>query len=213
MENYAIEILILKLAAVLGAISAIAAFCYKLFTWCKAKVYVPGKVTVNSLFTISQPEIGVLAQLAKIQAQLVSNGGSSLRDAINRIEAASDYQNAKFRFYDELLNDAIFEIDEQQNCIFVNSKLCDLLGYEKAEILGKAWLGHIKTDEQRRIISEWYVAVENKIELRSEQTFRHGITDDWIYLIVRAKPHFNRKGDLCGFFGSIKITDQPPQNG
>lgn len=153
------------------------------------------------------------ATVQEIRAEVKPNGGSSLKDAVNRIEETTrgihknaDYTSAKLKHLDMVSNEAIFEMDIDDdghvNCILVNPTLCELINAKESEMLGRNWLTKIVQADQKRVREEWENAVETSCPIDSIQTLKLSPRKT-IQVRVQATPRSNREGVLRGFFGRI----------
>jgi PAS domain S-box-containing protein len=141
-----------------------------------------------------------------IEHELKTNGGSSVKDAVLRIEKHQDYFSAKFRHGDHIAKEALFEFDENGNCTFVNRAMCLLLNVESTELLNRAWINRIEHSMRERVKLEWKDAIENKISLDSRINFIDGSDGEVFQVRLHAQPNIDRNGNLKGFFGHVEIV-------
>lgn len=155
--------------------------------------------------------------LEEIKKEVKTNGGSSLKDAVCRIEQEvkgisknADYTSAKLHHLDMVAEEAIFEMDVDDgghlNCIQVNPALCELLNTTESEMLGRNWLTKIYGGDAERVGKEWKNAVENCCPVDSVHYFKLS-TRKSIQIRVLATPRMNREGNLRGFFGRMVKAD------
>ena len=141
---------------------------------------------------------------AKIEHEVLTNSGSSLKDSVYRIEKGQNYLHSKLRHSDHISADCLFETDGAGNFVFVNRALCELLGTQSNDLLNRAWLMRIDPAERERVKNEWKEAIENKISLESRQTMIDGRDGISYLFFVTAQPNIDAKGELLGFFGHVK---------
>ncbi|HEX8333745.1 MAG TPA: PAS domain S-box protein [Segetibacter sp.] len=113
----------------------------------------------------------------------------------------------KYRQIVETAQEGIWLVDEHDKTIFVNSKLCDILGYDEAEILGKEIFYFIDTESQR--LAE--KAMENKRKGNTGQGDIKYITKagEKITANVSANPIFNDDGKYIGALAMVTdITEK-----
>ncbi|HXG85775.1 MAG TPA: PAS domain-containing protein [Pyrinomonadaceae bacterium] len=145
--------------------------------------------------------------IRRIELEVKTNGGSSLKDAVGRIERDVSYATAKLRHLDEAADAAIFEMDEAGNLIFANAALCKMLNADDADLTDRKWIHKVVPEQRQRVKQEWADAFENKCNLDSSQMIFYN-ERSFIKVRVQATPHINQKDELRGFFGKItKISD------
>ena len=140
----------------------------------------------------------------RIEHEVRTNSGSSLKDSVIRIEKGQEYLHSKLRHTDHISQDCLFETDASGNFVFVNRALCELLGVESSDLLNRAWLMRIEPEKREKVKNEWREAIENKISLDSRQMMIDG-RDGLVYEFrIHAQPNINGAGVLLGFFGHVK---------
>ena len=161
--------------------------------------YIRPWFTNQSLMHLAVPKI------EKIYEQLTPNGGSSFRDAVDRIELITVGLEQKLSAYMMDTRHGIFETDDKGNYIWVNRTYCRMLGKRESEMLGKSWINCVLESERDRVLKTWHYAVDNSIEFN--MTFNM-ITNDGDVLPVHAhaNPMINAKRILIGYLGIIEQT-------
>lgn len=155
---------------------------------------------------IQESIVKMQTDVESIAAELKTNGGESLRDAICRIETKVDYGNSKLRFRDQLSVNAVFEMDAHGNCIFANRALCNLLDIDESEFLDRRWLAKIANqDDKSHLLQQWIDAAFNKIPLNLEYKFQ--IEGQIKVASIRAEPALDRKNELVGFMCLLDLQN------
>lgn len=96
-----------------------------------------------------------------LSAQVLPNGGSSLRDAVDRIGRRVDEMDVLNRTKWHMdPHIASFRNDEHGNCIAANLRLCQLLGAQETEITGMNWRNFVHPADIDRMSKEWMEAVK-----------------------------------------------------
>lgn len=144
----------------------------------------------------------ILKKIEKIAAQFSPNGGSSLRDSLDRIERATAFGEKRSRaLYDNGdEGKGWFEIGKDGSCLHVSNSWCKLHHFQRDEALGQGWLNAVS--ERSRTL---YV-----------DAIQHAITDKRSYeteyvtaLDVRVKLHadivLSPTGELLGFVGFVTL--------
>lgn len=141
----------------------------------------------------------------RIAYELKPNGGSSLKDQINRIEVLCMTEPLARRFImDDSL--AFWESDAEGSCIHASEKLAKLVGRSQADILGNGWVATLKASDKRRIFTAWKEAVEQKRAFIETYTFVH---DNGREITVRAesKPVIVH-GEVRGWLGVLREVEE-----
>lgn len=101
-----------------------------------------------------------MARLTAIEAELKTNGGSSLRDAINYIR--SDVNLGNFISQEALAETLAFRSDANGNCVWSSPKWCELAGLTLAESLGSGWTRAIVEEDRQRVWEQWQSCIRDK---------------------------------------------------
>ncbi|CAB4183664.1 PAS domain [uncultured Caudovirales phage] len=119
----------------------------------------------------------------EIKLQLRTNGGTSLKDAVNRIEQTlgdvrEDVTILKGRESARMYLDAqpTFECDANGYSTALNKALLDIVGLDIDEAIGYGWMKAVKPIDQDRVQREWESSVRNGREFNSNYTFINQIT-------------------------------------
>lgn len=176
-----------------GPITAFAGIVWKFFL---KKKYDEYKVAHTNLMKIAE----YIPKIDNIHAELKPNGGSSIRDAINRIERNLTLQDQKVSALVKSLPMGTWTFDAEGKCIDVNIQLCRMIDRVESELLGDNWINHIV--EREMVRDEWERAVEGKMDFNMSYTF---ILPDKSTKLVQcvAFQLRNEKGLLIGFLGTL----------
>lgn len=176
----------LKLLAPFGVVGGLI---WKL--WLKAKV----------------KELADLYQKIQIIAgEFRPNGGSSLRDAIDRIEVKVSLQQQTITAIIKSFPIGTWISDEKGKFIDLNKNLCRITARTEAELKGDNWLNWVV--EKEKVAKEWGRCVASDANFDYDYTFIlpdrkkqkvHGVAQ-------RLK---NEKGELIGFLGTLEPIGDP----
>lgn len=159
------------LAAVAGILGALLGI-FKFFQWMHRNVspkirhafkrYVDVCDLEDSLAAIQGANDELLVGLRQLLDEVRPNGGSSLRDAINRIEHRQIRldERAKAMMHEE--DKAMFESDAEGNTVWVNRKYQRLVGRTLEDLKGHGWVNTIHPEDREHVNEEWYRAVEEE---------------------------------------------------
>lgn len=137
-----------------------------------------------------------------ISAQLVPNGGSSLKDQIDRIEGKLQSLDFFQRMYLDTVDVPIFTTDGNGLCTWANRAYLSLLNRPITDILGHGWESVVHQDDRDRVTREWYDAISEQRPFDLE--YRYKTHDDKIVL-VRCKAAGGSKTGFFGIVNKIKI--------
>lgn len=147
--------------------------------------------------------------LQKINEQFSPNGGSTLRDAINRIEGRQVIQEQRHKMLSMDAPFAIFETDALGNYIDVNRTFCRWVGRSLSELVGNGWINSIAPAYQESVTSAWNTALQQQREF----TLKYKLIDtedELMSVFGTAFPLYDSKKVLVGWVGIIYKTDDLP---
>jgi len=175
----------------LGAIGVIAAA--SIAAWKKG---------VMPAFRFASNIADIFESLQDIKKQLIPNGGSSMRDAIDRIEARLIIAEQRHKLLTMDSPFAVFETSASGDCVHVNRTYCRWTGMANEELEGKGWVNAISRDCRASVFQEWLLAVEQVREFSMDY---HLVGQDGSQIKVRcnAFPMFDAKFKLSGWMGII----------
>lgn len=136
----------------------------------------------------------------KIYLEFSPNGGSSLKDQINRLES---FFKASLRMHGKLF----WIFDKKGKCIDVSEQLCVLLGKTPTQIYGDGWINSIDKKDSARIIQQWTLSIERQIEFNEDYSLVSS-TNEVVKIKSHRIPMFinkNSEYELIGYLGWIDI--------
>jgi PAS domain-containing protein len=123
----------------------------------KIKPYISVKDDIAALKT----------DLSKISSEFKTNGGKSLRDQINDLQASTKTILYRQRWILDNREEPIFETDEFGNFTWVNDAFARLTDRPFRDLQNNNWINCLKEESREEISESWKIAVENK------RTFEH----------------------------------------
>lgn len=142
-----------------------------------------------------------------LKVQLISeefrpNGGSTLRDAINRIEHSVSTNEQKTLALIKSMPLGIWISDKHGKCTDVNRSICTLTGRTESELKGDNWSNWIHPDERDDVFEDWYKCVDN--DLNFDQIFTIVLPDGSFKRVHGIAYQLKDKdGNLIGFLGTL----------
>ena len=141
-------------------------------------------------------------QLSVISKEIRPNGGSSIRDVVDRIEARQIIRDQTNEAQMSAIGLAYWRSDAEGRCTYASPSLCRMLGTNEAGIKGNNWASLIHPDDRAAVSDEWQRSgEENRV---FNMTYRFVREDNGETITVRghATPLINSKtGDVEGFWG------------
>lgn len=139
-----------------------------------------------------------------LQKEFKVNGGSSLKDALNRIEQSQRdiklLQLAIYTFWDIKYSEPMFICSSFGYCLWANKSYLKLIGRTENEIVGSKWESMIHQEDREAVIEEWYNACSDGRSF--EFTYRINTTDGEI-LTVKCKTYGDKENGYIGFITKI----------
>lgn len=119
--------------------------------------------------TVLNANLGnVNLKVDQLMSEMKPNGGSTMRDALNRMETELLTQG---QFQRAVVSDAesgVMQLDKEGNCIWANRTFTRMMGRSLDEILGRGWVNTIAPAERDHVLLQWDAAVEEEREFESE---------------------------------------------
>ena len=135
-------------------------------------------------------------------AEFRPNGGSSLRDAINRIETKVQMQEQTTIAIIKSLPLGTWVSDKNGKCIDLNKSLCRITGRTESEIKGDNWSNWVHPDEKEEVFEEWTRCVQNMLNF--DMSYRFVLPDGRIQKVHGIAYQLrDDKSNLIGFLGTL----------
>ena len=154
------------------------------------------------LFVICRSNSRLKKTIEQQTTQLVPNGGNSLRDVVDRIEARVLHLEATQRALLELqeMDAGHFLANKRGELIWVSDRFGLLLDVDKEDCLNNEWLKGVAESDQVALFNSWGVKV------KTGQPFIYSFTTGaGKALDMYSVPIINDKDQVLGFIGSIKL--------
>jgi PAS domain S-box-containing protein len=196
---------IAALVVVGGLATAIKSIRGEIWTPVFEKLITPRRKRRKQMYGLVDSVAELTAVVQRIEAEVKTNGGHSLKDTVNRIDRKTEHIFARVRHLDETSVNAIFEMDATGNITFANSAFCEIFDADEHSLLFRNWISRARSEDQQRLLLELKSAIENKFPLDSTASFR---IDGKAVITVRLKatPNVRSGGELLGFFGTASIV-------
>jgi PAS domain S-box-containing protein len=160
------------------------------------------KATQENLVTIVS---NISNKLDILATEFSPNGGSSLKDSLNRIELKQAANENATNFIISSLDIPMFKTDSEGTCIWASTAYCNLSGMNLEELLGWGWLSAIHPEDLEGVRSQWLVCVSEKRLFESRFKVRHSYGTEVTVYSKAVPTFFNNK--LSGWVGSWEVID------
>lgn len=203
---------ILYILQIIGAGCAAAGAVWGIFVGVCAlikKYYSKATKTLQEVQTLNdtvKTNTDLITSLAntvnKLVLELKPNGGSSLRDAINRIE--KDVKQVKFvnqTHFDYLIQVPMFSTDGNGQYVWVNRACCEFYDKHPADLMGTAWEVYIEQSERLIVREEWIRAVA---EERAFDMIYHIAGENGGLRKVRCRAYGSKSTGYMGFLYPVE---------
>lgn len=144
----------------------------------------------------------VVATVKRIEAEVTPNGGSSLKDTIDRIDRKTEHLQARARHHDNHSTKPIFELDNFGNLIFANAAMYEALEADIDDLKKRNWIARVGARERQAVVADLRLAIENKMPF--DTVVRFNSPRGLIAMHLKADPYVRSGSELVGFFGSAE---------
>lgn len=129
--------------------------------------------------------------------------------AIGRQQAEDQLRASEERFRTLSISApiAIFELDREGRCTYVNQRWSEITGFPGEHGLGIGWLETVHPADRDRVQGAWNRAIREGTEGEGEVRLQTPFGERWVY--ARVAPVRNPEGRILSFVGTLEdITDQ-----
>jgi len=142
-------------------------------------------------------------QMSFLVSEMHPNGGTSLRDSLNRIEEQISLTSERSRGRWLDAPEMLFETTVDGECIWVNRTYTRGVQRSIAELLGSGWVNVIALEDRETVVAAWYKAVKEDREF--DMAFRFQTPDGVTFPVhCRSYKMIDRHGDPIGYLGSFE---------
>lgn len=141
-------------------------------------------------------------KLDTILVELSPNGGTSIKDIINRIDKAICLSSERQRAILADSANAIFEADETGNFVWVNRTYMRLTHRSFFELTGTGWINSVSKKDRQRIMDAWALSIAQQREF-SEDLDLELPNGDYIPVSVNTYIMKDPQRNILGYIGII----------
>ena len=144
--------------------------------------------------------------LGFIEAELRPNGGSSIRDAVNRVELGIEAANNKIDLVTQrqlqrynLESTGLWETDRRGRFTFVNPAMARMAGVAPDDLLGMGWKTQVHPRDRAEVSASWQSAVQDERDFAFVFAFGNDRK-----VQVTGRRMRGARGDVTGWIGDCK---------
>lgn len=187
------------IAGILGALWTIWKYLGKHIKECASRI--------GYMFNAKAAHTSLETKLDKIILQLVPNGGSSIKDSLDRIEDRQHFFSSFLQAQMNVNQKAIFQTDAEGRVVWVNRPHSRLTGFQASEVMGDGWINVIAPECRDVVREKWDRAVEDGREfdeniwyIKTDRRTRYCVN-------VHAYKIEGINGELRGYIGEVTYLD------
>lgn len=146
-------------------------------------------------------------KLKAILAETKTNGGSTLKDQMDRIEASVTNLALFIEASQHLTQKPLFKADEHGKFIWVNTAMARLVGGGLEDLRDLGWVSFIHPDDMSRVVREWSESVRDHRKFETEFKVQNVYTLETTKVRGRAFPIMKENTNL-GFLGTWMVLEE-----
>lgn len=145
------------------------------------------------------------SKISAIENEIKPNGGSSIKDAIQRIEKNLIVLEQSHKVVLDSSGIGYWKTDKNGEWVEVGKHLTDITGRAESEILGNNWTVWLDKEDRERIVDAWKFSIKERTIFDQVYTFlKPDKTKQKVHGL--AYPLF-QGNELIGFYGTLEKTD------
>ena len=165
-----------------------------------------------------QPAIEVIKDAGKahvaierITKEFLPNGGSTLRDTIDRIEGRQIVAENRQRAILSETHIGIFETDSSGRCFWVNRTYLRMCGKTLEEVKGFNWISALHPEDRDRVFEEWSECLNQQREFDLEYRIVNSTNNTSLLVKCHTYVIMDIKGEVCGYVGTLSPVGKVPE--
>lgn len=146
-------------------------------------------------------------KLKTILAETKTNGGSTLKDQMDRIENSLTTLTLWIEASQHLTQKPLFKADEHGKFVWINTAFARLVGGGLEDVKDLGWVSFIHTDDMSRVVKEWGECIRDRRKFDSEFKVQNVYTLETTKVRGRAFPIINHDKNL-GYLGTWLVLEE-----
>jgi len=153
---------------------------------------------------LSEATANLCKRIGAIEDELKPHGGTSLRDAIGRVEQMTISTRAHVRLQYQMNLTPTFEIAADGKVTWINRAYVEEFGLGLDDISGNKWLSQIHPDDRERVMREYNHIIEDKRQgnIKYRAQFKN---EPYREMDVIIYPIFDHESACLGWVGYSKM--------
>lgn len=145
----------------------------------------------------------LIEEIREVKKQVEYNGGSSMKDAVRRIEQKQEYGIQLQEINDRCSEQMKFYMDSTGGCVFINDAFLRCFKWTEADVLGYCFEMLVLEEDVEEMRVKWNMAISRKSKFYDEQQIRDS-SGAYHKCCVKASPVMVGK-ELIKFVGTIEF--------
>lgn len=164
-------------------------------------------VAMHKISEVSAALTQLAAAVDDLKMDLRPNGGSSLRDAVDRVESVVILNQNTQKAILDLLNSGFFLTDAEGEFVHVNLHWQFLTGITLPDARGHGWILAIHPEDRVELMEQWDMAVEDGRPFHKKFRIQHVGKHTIKTVYCHTAPLHDLNGILVGYVGTLTETD------
>lgn len=160
--------------------------------------------SARSILTTLKKVDDALPSLLKVAEEMKPNGGSTLRDKVDKMSKQLVFNEGARRVVFDLFDEgAFYECDEDGMFLYVNRAWNTVTGLTPADALGEGWIAGVHPDDREKVTREWNDCIKQHREFNLAYNM---ISTEGEVTRVQSRTRILRDyaGNVIGFLGVNK---------
>jgi len=162
---------------------------------------------MHKISEISEALKQLAAAVDDLKLDLRPNGGSSLRDAVDRVESVVILNQNTQKAILDLLNSGFFLTDAEGEFVHVNLHWQYLTGINVIDAMGHGWILAVHPDDRVELMEQWDMAVEDGRPFHKKFRIQHVGKHTIKTVYCHTAPLHDLNGVLVGYVGTLMEAD------
>ena len=187
------------MGAAFGAVASIAAFLK--WVW---PIVRQGYRNIMGHAALDDKLTQIGEQLTFVVKEMRVNGGTTVKDALNRIEKNLELTNERLRAGLRDSDEMCFEADEKGRVIWANRTVMRTLGRSPEQIMGQGWVNIIAPSVRDRVVKKWQESIDQHREFEMEVIWQRADGTEFP-VFVHSYRMADANNNTLGYFGTVKL--------
>jgi diguanylate cyclase (GGDEF)-like protein/PAS domain S-box-containing protein len=149
----------------------------------------------------------VFCQLGKVQYL-----DGAIFDISDRKTAELSLRDSEYRYYTLTKHSpvGIFRTDTEGNCLYVNQRWCEIVGFSLEEALEKDWIATLHPDHREQVLQEFELAKHQNLPFKLEFRLQgNNSKDTWV--LGQIVPEKNNNKKILSYVGTFTDISEQKQ--